>query len=74
MKISITVKTNSKRPGIERMSDGSYRVSVNAPPIEGKANEAVIDALADCFSVRKSAVRIVKGLRGKKKVIEVVRK
>ncbi len=56
------------------MSDGSYRVAVNAPAIEGKANEAVIKALADYFSVSKSSVKIVRGTKGKRKVVEIIDK
>jgi uncharacterized protein len=73
MKLQITVKPNSRKPGVEKLPDGSYRVAVNAPPREGRANEEVIEALADFFGVRKSCVRIVLGSSGKKKVVEIVR-
>lgn len=72
MRVAVNVKPNARRPGVEKMPDGSYRVAVNASPIEGKANEAVIKALSDYFSVPKSAVRIVMGFRGKKKLVEIV--
>lgn len=71
MKISVTVKPNAKRTEVKSLSDGSLRVLVSAPPTEGKANTAVIKALAEHFSVPQSAVTIVRGARGKKKVIEV---
>ena len=58
MILSITVKPNAKREGVEKRPDGSYRVAVHAPPVEGKANEAVVEMLADYFSVPKSSVRI----------------
>jgi hypothetical protein len=34
MKLQITVKPNSRKPGVEKISDGSYRVAVNDPPRE----------------------------------------
>lgn len=71
MKIEITVKSNSRKPGVEKLPDGTYRVSVNAPPREGRANEEVIVALADFFGVKKSGIRIVLGTSGKKKVVEI---
>lgn len=71
MKFSVTVKPHAKRQCVEPLPDGSYRVAVSAPPAEGKANEAVIAALAVHFSVPKSAVRIVRGHRGKKKLVEI---
>lgn len=73
MILHLTVKTNARQTGVEKRPDGSYRVSVNAPPIEGRANEAVIKALADHFHVPKSAVQILRGLRGKKKIIKIMR-
>ena len=71
VKTWILVKPNAKREGVERLSDGTLRVAVRAPATEGKANSAVIALLAQHFSVRKSAVRIVTGLRGRKKLAEV---
>lgn len=71
MILSVIVKPNAKRECIEKQADGEYRISVNASPIEGKANEAVIRLLADHFSVPKSAVHIVRGAHGKRKWVEV---
>ena len=42
-----------------------------APAVEGKANEAVRDALAAAFGVRRRDVAIVTGERGRDKVVEV---
>jgi len=71
MKLQITVKPNSRKPGVKKLPDGTYRVAVNAPPREGQANEAVIEALAEYFGVREADVRIVLGASGKKKVVEI---
>lgn len=71
MRVDVVVKPNSKKPGIEKLPSGAYRVAVKAPAIEGRANEAVIAVLADHFGVPKSAIAIVRGLKGKKKVVEV---
>ncbi|MBI1908856.1 MAG: DUF167 domain-containing protein [Deltaproteobacteria bacterium] len=68
---SITVRPRAKRSEVEKRPDGSYRVSVTAPPIEGRANEAVTRALADYFNIPQSSVRITRGLSGKKKWVEI---
>ena len=42
MKIQVVVKPNSRAPCVERLPTGEYRVAVNAPAAEGKANAAVV--------------------------------
>ena len=71
MILSITVKSNARHTSIEKLSDGSYRISVNVPRVEGKANEAVVVALAEYFSVPKSKVTLLKGIRGRRKRVEI---
>lgn len=71
MKVSVTVKTNSKIEAIEQNEDGSLSIRVRTPPIEGKANERIRELLADYFKKPKSSVQIVSGLKGKKKVFEI---
>ena len=49
MKIQIKVHARSKREGVVPQLDGSYKVDVKAPPVEGKANEAVCKVIAEYF-------------------------
>jgi len=46
-------------------------VKVTAPPVDGKANDAVRVALAEAFGVRASAVTLVQGASARVKVLEV---
>lgn len=71
MKLKIIVKPNARKTAVEKLADGSWKVSVNAPPTEGKANEAVIEALAQHFKVPKSAVHILHGGHGRKKLVVI---
>lgn len=71
MKISVKVKTNSKVVGVEKMDGSSYLVRVNVPPIDGKANKAVVEALADFLNIPKSKIEIVSGLSSKNKIVEL---
>lgn len=56
---------------MKKLANGEYSVSVRAPAREGKANEAVVELLAEHFSVPKSSIRIVRGDTARKKLIEV---
>jgi len=71
MKINVKIKPNSKRPKVERTDDG-YTVYVFEPPIENKANKALIESLSDHLGVPRSRIRIASGLRSKNKVVEIV--
>ena len=70
-KILVVVKPQAKRAEVKKISDGEYAVSVHAPAREGKANQEVIELLADYFRLPKSSIRIVRGETGKRKLIEL---
>lgn len=50
----------------------AIKVRLTAPPVDGKANKALIDFLAERLGVSKSALAIVAGQSARNKVIEVV--
>ena len=72
-KIAVTVKPNAKKAEVTKLSDAEYRVAVQPPAQDGKANEAVIDLLADYFGIAKSAVKIIRGHSSRHKLLEVGR-
>ncbi|PHP45253.1 hypothetical protein B6V01_004905 [Methanosarcinales archaeon ex4572_44] len=68
--IRVRVASNARRD--EVLNDGDeFRVYVRAPAVEGKANGAVVKLLAEFFDVRRSGVRIIRGVHSRDKVIEV---
>jgi len=71
VKITVTVKANSKEEKIEETGPGEYRLRVKAPPVEGRANEAVIKLLAAHFGVPKSRVEILAGTSSKRKLVSI---
>jgi len=73
LKIQVKVKPRSKTEDVTREMDGNvYVVRVKEPPVEGKANRAVLKLLAKHFGVPESRLRIVTGLTSRNKVIEVM--
>jgi len=71
MRIYVRIKPKAKQPKVERIDDSHFSVSVTAPPVDGKANEAMIKALADFFDIAKSRIILVAGEKGKDKILEV---
>jgi uncharacterized protein (TIGR00251 family) len=53
------------------MEDGSIKVRLTAPPVDGAANEALVKFLADTLSVAKSQVEIVSGHTSRDKVLRI---
>jgi len=49
----------------------AVKLAVTAPPVDGKANQAVIEFLAELFRVPKSSITIVSGETGRNKLIAV---
>lgn len=72
MKIQIVAHPNSKRPRIEKDLLGTLHVYINAPPLEGKANRAVIESLSKYFNVKKSNVIFIAGEKSKIKTFEIL--
>jgi len=51
--------------------DGSLVVRVREPATDGRANRAVVEAVADALGMARGAVRITSGASSRRKVIEV---
>lgn len=71
MNIVVTVKPNSKRPGVELTDTGAYIVRVHEPAHEGKANLAVIKALAQFLDIAPSRFTVIRGITSKHKIIKI---
>jgi hypothetical protein len=71
MKIFVKVKPKAKEEKIIKISDKNFKVSVKKPPEKGKANRAVLKALADYFDISQSKVKIISGSASKLKIIEI---
>ena len=71
MKITVMVKPNARKDEVVVREDGVYVVKVSVPPIEGRANERLIEVLAEHFKKPKRAIEIRVGSRGKHKIVEV---
>jgi uncharacterized protein (TIGR00251 family) len=71
VKLSVTVKPNSKVESVVQSEDGGLIVKVRVPPVDGKANERVIELLAEHFKKPKSLIKLLHGSSGKKKIFEI---
>jgi len=68
---NIRVIPNAKQNKLVQ-EQNRLKVYLVAPPVDGKANKALIEFLSDYFKVKKSAVSIVRGLKGREKVVNIL--
>jgi hypothetical protein len=71
VRIDVRVQPRASRNEIAGVRNGVLRVRLTAPPVEGAANEGLIEFLADELGVARRQVRIVSGFGSRNKVIEV---
>jgi hypothetical protein len=71
VKISVKVKPSSKQNLVEQDGENHYIVRVKEKAVEGRANAAVINLLSDHFNVPKSKISIIRGFKGKNKLLEI---
>ena len=69
--VDIQVVPRASRNAVGPMVGDRLRVAVTAPPVDGAANAAVIEALAEAFGVRRAAVAIIRGERGRRKTVSI---
>ena len=70
-RIHLHVAPRASRTKVAGLHDGRIKLTVAAPPVEGRANEEIVKFLARALRVGRTAVRIVSGDGGKRKVVEV---
>ena len=71
MRLTIVAKPKKKQEKVIPISSTSYAVSVKEPPVAGRANDAIVHALAKYFSISPSQVIITSGHTAKIKTVEV---
>jgi uncharacterized protein (TIGR00251 family) len=72
VRLSVQITPNAKKTEVIGVLDDALKLKLQAQPIEGKANEALVKWLAATLSVPRSAVTITHGHTNKRKLIEVM--
>jgi len=71
MKISVRVKANARKNEVQQLDENQFLIGVTAPPVEGKANEKVIELLAEHFHRPKRCITILRGKTSRDKIVEI---
>jgi uncharacterized protein len=68
---AVRVQPRASRSAVAGVHGGALKVRLEAPPVDGAANEALVALLAERLGVARRAVRIVAGAAARSKVVEV---
>jgi uncharacterized protein len=71
IQLTIRVVPRASKPGIAGIRDGALLVRLQSPPVEGAANEELIQVIAKAFGVTKRDVAIVTGEHSKLKRVAI---
>ena len=71
VRLSVHVQPCASRREIAGVHGDALKVRLTSPPVEGAANEELIELLANTFAVSRRAIRILAGGNSRSKVVEI---
>ena len=71
VRFAVRVQPRASRSEVSGTHGEALKVRLSAPPVEGAANDALVELLADALDVPRRAVRIISGATARTKVVEV---
>ena len=71
VRFAVRVQPRASRTEVVGVHGGALKVRLRAPPVDGAANEALVDYLAEQLGVPRRAVRVVAGAASRAKTVEV---
>ena len=69
--VDVLVQPRASRVRLGPVRQDRLVVAVTAPPVDGEANRAVVDALARALGVPRSSVEVVRGESSRRKTLRV---
>ena len=70
--LSLHVQPGAKKTEVVGLHGDALKIRLAAPPVEGKANECLLEYVADTLNVPKRQVTLVSGLSSRSKLVAVV--
>ena len=71
LRLQIRLQPRAAQTRIVGRHGEALKVQVHAPPVDGAANAALVELLADTFKLPRRAVRILRGATGRDKLVEI---
>ena len=71
VRLAVRVQPRARSNGIVGMHGTALKIRLTAPPVDGAANEALLELLADVLGISRGAMRIVSGATTRDKVVAI---
>jgi uncharacterized protein (TIGR00251 family) len=69
--LEILVQPRASRTKLGPLHDGRLKVAVTSPPVDGEANAAVIEVIAEALGVGRRAVEVIAGATSRRKTLRI---
>ena len=69
--LGVRIQPRASKNGMARLEDGTLKIRLTAPPVDGAANEALVAFLSRAFGVARSQVEILSGQTARQKVVRI---
>ena len=64
--LDLLVQPRAARTELAGLHDGRLKLRLTAPPVQGAANAALVEFLAECLGVPRSALSVARGSSGRR--------
>jgi uncharacterized protein (TIGR00251 family) len=71
VRFSVRVQPRASRTDVAGVYGDALKVRLAAPPVDGAANDELVEFFANTFAVRRQSVRIVAGEASRSKIVEI---
>ena len=71
MKITVKAKPLARETYVKKLDESSFEVAVKEPPVGGRANAAIVEAVAEYLRIPRIRVKIISGWTSRQKILEI---
>ena len=70
-RLEVYIQASASKSEVAGLHDGVIKIRIAAPAVENAANRALVEFVADELGIAKRCVRVVSGMSGRRKVLEI---
>jgi len=72
VRLEVSVQPRSSRNQVVGEQNEALKIKLTAPPVEGEANAALVNFLANYFKLPRKDIRLIKGEASRHKIVEII--